>query len=106
MQEESSTSSKTGADGVNFLGRTVTSEWIERERSIERKKRRLVGKFGGDRKSDQDLESGLVFLMSRERSNLCVSSACDGSNPKHWSIHSLHKGPHMQQSSSINISPV
>ena len=52
---------------------------------MERKKRRLVGKFGGDRKSDQDLESVLVFLMSkRERSNLCVSSACDGSNPKQW----------------------
>jgi hypothetical protein len=29
------------------LGRVVTSERIER--SIERKKRRLVGKFGGDR---------------------------------------------------------
>jgi hypothetical protein len=37
-----------GAIGVNFLGRVVTSERIER-RSIERKKRRLVGKFGGDR---------------------------------------------------------
>ena len=78
MQEESSVSSKTGADGVDFLGRVVTSEWIERERSIEREKRRLVGKFGGDRKSDQDLESGLVvFDEQRERSNLCVSSACE-----------------------------
>jgi hypothetical protein len=70
-----------------LLGRFVTSERIERERerSMERKKRRLVGKFGGDRKSDQDLESGLVFLMKqRERSNLCVSSACDGSKPKQW----------------------
>jgi hypothetical protein len=36
-----------GAIGVNFLGRVVISERIER--SIERKKRRLVGKFGGDR---------------------------------------------------------
>jgi hypothetical protein len=61
------------------LGRFVTSERIERERerSMERKKRRHVGKFGGDRKSDQDLESGLVvFDEQRERSNLCVSSAC------------------------------
>ena len=63
-----------------MLGRFVTSERIERERerSMERKKRRLVGKFGGDRKSDQDLESGLVvFDEQRERSNLCVSSACE-----------------------------
>ena len=62
------------------MGRFVTSERIERERerSMERKKRRLVGKFGGDRKSDQDLESGLVvFDEQRERSNLCVSSACE-----------------------------
>jgi hypothetical protein len=29
---------------------------------MERKKRRLVGKFGGDRKSDQNLESGLVVF--------------------------------------------
>ena len=42
---------------------------------MERKKRRLVGKFGGDRKSDQDLESGLVFLMSkREKQSLCLIS--------------------------------
>ncbi len=74
MQEESSTSSKTGADGVNFLGRVVISERIER--SIERKKRRLVGKFGGDRKSDQDLESGLVIFdeAKREKQSLCFIS--------------------------------
>jgi hypothetical protein len=45
---------------------------------MEMKKRKLVGKFGGDRKSDQDLESGLViFDEQRERSNLCISSACE-----------------------------
>ena len=67
------------------MGRFVTPERIERERSMERKKRRLGGKFGGDRKSDQYLESGLVvFDEQRERSNLCISSACDGSNPKQW----------------------
>jgi hypothetical protein len=44
-----------------LLGRFITSERIERERSMERKKRRLVGKFGGDRKSDQDLGQDLYF---------------------------------------------
>jgi hypothetical protein len=39
MQEESSTSSKTGANGVDFLGRVVTSEWIERERGVLRERR-------------------------------------------------------------------
>jgi hypothetical protein len=44
----------------------------ERERSIEREKRRIVGKLGGDRKSDQDLESGLVFdEQEREKQSLC-----------------------------------
>jgi hypothetical protein len=107
MQEKSSTSSKTGADGVDFLGRVVTSEWIERERSIEREKRRPVGKFGGDRKSDQDLESGLVIFdeAKREKQSLCFVSM-RRSNPKQWFNPCLHKCPHMQQSSSINISPV
>ena len=49
---------------------------MDRERSIERKKRRLVGKFGGDRKSDQDLESGLVIFdeAKREKQSLCFIS--------------------------------
>ena len=89
------------------MGRFVTSERVERERSMERKKRRLVGKFGGDRKSDQDLESGLVFLMSKEREAISVfHQHVTGANQSNGSIHSLHKCPHMQQSSSINISPV
>ena len=46
------------------MGRFVTPERIERGRSMERKKRKHVGKFGGDRKSDQDLESDL-YLMSK-----------------------------------------
>ena len=43
---------------------------------MERKKRRLVGKFGGDRKSDQDLESGLVIFdeAKREKQSLCFVS--------------------------------
>jgi hypothetical protein len=58
------------------LGRFVTSERIdrERERSMERKKRRLVGKFGGDRKLDQNLESGLVVLMSKKEQSLMFIS--------------------------------
>ena len=61
---------------------------------MERKKRRLVGKFGGDRKSDQDLESGLVFLMSKEREAISVSHQhANGTNPKHWFIHCLHNIP-------------
>jgi hypothetical protein len=75
MQEESSTSRKTGSQLTWLLGRFVSSERIERERSMERKKRRLVGKFWGGRKSDQDLESGLVFLMSKEWEAICVIRA-------------------------------
>jgi hypothetical protein len=54
------------------------------------------------------LESGLVFDEQREISlSFCVCQHATGSNPKQMAIHSLHKGPHiMQQSSSINISPV
>ena len=73
-----------GVDGVDFLGRVVTPERIERERSIERKKRKHVEKLGGDRKSDQDLESGLVFFDEQERDQSLCLSACDGSNPKQW----------------------
>ena len=72
-----------GVDGVDFVGRVVTPERIERERSIDGKKRKHVEKLGGDRKSDQDLESGLVFDEQERDQSLCLS-ACDGSNPKQW----------------------
>jgi len=39
--------------------------------------------YGGERKSDQDLESGLVF-DEQERDQSLRLSACDGSNPKQW----------------------
>ena len=63
-----------GAIGVNFLGRVVTSERIE---SLRERKGGLLEnlKFGGDRKSDQDLESGLV-LRARVI-NLSCRSACE-----------------------------
>jgi len=61
---------------------------------------------GGDRKSDQNLESGLVFLMSkRERIISFVHKHVTGAIQSNGLTHSLHKGSHMQQSSSINISP-
>ena len=95
-----------GVDGVDSLGRVVTPKRIERERSIERKKRKHVEKLGGDRKSDHDLESGLVFLMSkRERIISFVHKHVTGAIQSNGLTHSLHKGSHMQQSSSINISP-
>jgi hypothetical protein len=95
-----------GVDGVDSLGRVVTPERIERERSIEQKKRKHVEKLGGYRKSDHDLESGLVFLMSkRERIISLVHQHAAGAIQSNGLNHSLHKGPHRQQSSSINMSP-
>jgi hypothetical protein len=43
----------------------------------------------------------------QEREAISVSHQhATGAIQSNGSIHSLHKGPHMQQSSSINISPV
>ena len=85
-----------GVDGVDSLGRVVTPERIERERSIEQKKRKHVEKLGGDRKSDHDLESGLVFLMSkRERIISLVHQHVTGAIQSNGLTHSLHKGPHI-----------
>jgi hypothetical protein len=62
--------------------------------------------YGGERRSDQDLESGLVF-DEQEREAISLSHQhVTGAIQSNGSIHCLHKGPHMQQSSSINISPV
>jgi transcriptional antiterminator len=59
---------------------------------MERKKRRLVGKFGGDRKSDQDLESGLVVFDEQERAISLVHQHANGANPKQLT-HCLHNTP-------------
>jgi hypothetical protein len=80
-----------GVDGVDFLGRVVTPERIERERSIERKKRKHVEKLGGDRKSDQDLESGLVS-DEQVRAISLVHQHANGANPKQ-STNCLHNTP-------------
>ena len=106
-RRNTSISGPNGVDEVDFLGRVVTSERLERERSIEQKKRKHVENHGGDRKSDQDLESGLVFLMSkRERIIYLAHQHVTGAIQSNGLTHTLHKGLHMQQSSSINsISP-
>ena len=73
-RRNTSISGPNGVDGVDFLGRVVTSEKLERERSIEQKKRKHVENLGGDRKSDQDLESGLVFDEQERDQSLCLSA--------------------------------
>ena len=78
----------------------------ERERCKERKKRRLVGKFGGDRKSDQDLESGLVVFDEQVRAISLVHQHANGANPKQ-STHCLHNTPtHAAIKQQINTCPV
>jgi hypothetical protein len=73
---------------------------------MERKKRRLVGKFGGDRKSDQDLESGLVVFDEQERAISLVHQHANGANPKQ-STHCLHNIPtHASNQAAINTCPV
>jgi hypothetical protein len=92
-----------GAIGVNFLGRVVTSERIE---SLRERKGGLLEnlKFGGDRKSDQDLESGLV-LRARVINLSCRSEHVNGANPKK-STQCLHNTLTHQQSSSNQFCPV
>ena len=94
-----------GVDGVDFLGRVVTPERIKRERSIERKKRKHVEKLGGDRKSDHDLESGLVFLMSKREISLFVCQHVTGAIQSNGLIHSLHKGPHIAATKQHEYQP-
>jgi hypothetical protein len=66
---------------------------------MERKMRRLVGKFGGDRKSDQDLESAPVVFDEQERAISLVHHHANGANPKQLTLaYTIPR--HMQQSSS------
>ena len=94
-----------GVVGDDFLGRVVTPERIERERerSIERKKRRLVGNFGGDRKSDQDLESGHVVLMSKTEQSPLFISMQTGLIKRIGLSTAYTIARHMQQSSSKSV---
>jgi hypothetical protein len=53
------------------------------------------------KKADQDLESGLVF-DEQEREAISLSHQhATGAIQSNGSIHCLHKGPHMQQSSRL-----
>ena len=80
-----------GPNDIYFLGRVVKHERIgERERGLERKKEACwkYGK-GRNRKSDQNLESGLVFSNGQVRTISFVNQHANRNNPKQ-STHHLH----------------
>jgi hypothetical protein len=80
-----------GPNDIYFLGRVVKHERIgERERGLERKKEACwkYGK-GRNRKSDQNLESGLVFSNGQVRTISFVNQHANRNNPKQ-STHRLH----------------
>jgi hypothetical protein len=63
--------------------------------------------YGGERKSDQEIGVRTCIFDEQEREAISVSHQhATGAKQSNGSIHCLNKGPHMQQSNSINISPV